>query len=1295
MHATRPAPRPRGPLRLGAALLALLVAAGLLAAPAFAAKGADHARIDVISPSYEGRVTTKTLVVKMKVSTTAVFYATVAGHDVSKRFHHEGGYYVATLRRGQDFRVGENALVIGTGLGKARRVTTVPFTALRHAKGFLTVSELPAVGYKPLRFRLRTTAPVSGLRVTINGHRYPLTDVVGRRVWTLPIGAGDGLRYGRNALVAAAERSGNERYDSESINFHVGRGTPLAGAGPNLRTRSGRAVVLNGGDTKAGTRKGSLLYRWKIVRQPRGSRARIVDPTARTARLLPDLPGSYRVRLVAARVDAKGLRQAKAMEKTATASDAISPEPVCLPNTKQAEGGSVEGFVSLEPVPVCVVPTGEETPPLPIEGVESVSSDETEINAMPTGPIGWPIETITTNHTIQVGPSTYPATTSASYPVGSSADFAHYVVLGDKSLKMESEGFVPLSDPGELTTAVEKTGPGNIVIVTGMGVAQSSAPAAAIEAVESSLDLLNAKLPEAKAEQEAMIKSGDWSAVGSHDELGGTYTNLTGTTEKTPVEGTVGSLAGSVNGHLEPVNTSEYSFVSTEFVPIDTRAPGSDGTTDVIQVGSENLYSAPIPSGALGLHIAVFDDGAAGGVLDNVANKTYALTNPGGGADEAEVKEAALELDNWRSWPGNALIVMQTFGEESVPKGTAPWSAPFWVNDALIPNSKQGLFEWNGQPYLKLKEDSELRAALDKLWNNQYPTVAGQVGDLTGTVGHDLVANFGLTNANVKNGAPTVEVSKLSMVASNHARNPESNYIASAGETFNTVKGRKPKNKKEKQKVTVEVHQAPEGRLAGTLVRNAEGGLSVQNGVPAGTFSPSGIYEVAYSAPEAWPFSGEGPGKPEEEAKAAMKAIVKEVLGRKSTLASLREKYPQENAVYWTNRKSELESLRFHSELANGYGEAAYENLRKQLVRETGEVSDVKDAIEGWENIFVGTGATSALVQTNTITSKILEEVIGDAKNQEKEEAEIDPGEIIGEALYTAADVVGFPEATEELKLTETLGLIAGGIGLAEASTPETAEAKEEPDTEMIRNKAALIGGNLQSYLSNIDVGLGQLQRILVSNWGRLSKAGAEAKESWGIGSDGEVLQRALSVNIAQQLYEGLLPSAYEQWVLAPYQTEWNGAGPQLPPYEYDCHYYTGGGSDSEAFTYHNIHPFKDEPDGGMSATNYRPREAPGSQTPPAQPFTVPYAMRALKSTADKMQMTRETISEQGTEIVSVKHDGTSPKEEFINRLFESTLGKESLVEPRRLGLNKTEFYARFGEGPTSWKRTICAQFNP
>src|SRR6202012_5680023 len=104
-----------------------------------------------------------------------------------------------------------------------------------------------------------------------------------------------------------------------------------------LRTRSGRAVSLNADATKAGTRKGSLLYRWKIVKQPRGSRAQIVDPTSSTARLLPDLPGSYQVRLVAARVDAKGLRRAKAMETKATASAATTPEPVCLPNTKRAE----------------------------------------------------------------------------------------------------------------------------------------------------------------------------------------------------------------------------------------------------------------------------------------------------------------------------------------------------------------------------------------------------------------------------------------------------------------------------------------------------------------------------------------------------------------------------------------------------------------------------------------------------------------------------------------------------------------------------------------------------------------------------------------------------------------------------------------------------------------------------------------------------------------------------------------------------------------------------------------------
>jgi hypothetical protein len=78
------------------------------------------------------------------------------------------------------------------------------------------------------------------------------------------------------------------------------------------------------------------------------------------------------------------------------------------------------------------------------------------------------------------------------------------------------------------------------------------------------------------------------------------------------------------------------------------------------------------------------------------------------------------------------------------------------------------------------------------------------------------------------------------------------------------------------------------------------------------------------------------------------------------------------------------------------------------------------------------------------------------------------------------------------------------------------------------------------------------------------------------------------------------------------------------------------------------------------------------------------------------MAMERTKISEElGTEVVTVNHDGTSPKASLVESLFERPLANESLSQPKRLGLNKAEFFARFGGGPTSWKRTICAQYNP
>jgi hypothetical protein len=109
--------------RVAAGAFAVALATSALLAPTASAAGQGHgttaARIEVLTPRDGARTSAKTLEVRVKVSSSAGFFAQVAGHDVSRRFHRHGGVLEATLRRGRDFDLGADHLLLATVRGAA------------------------------------------------------------------------------------------------------------------------------------------------------------------------------------------------------------------------------------------------------------------------------------------------------------------------------------------------------------------------------------------------------------------------------------------------------------------------------------------------------------------------------------------------------------------------------------------------------------------------------------------------------------------------------------------------------------------------------------------------------------------------------------------------------------------------------------------------------------------------------------------------------------------------------------------------------------------------------------------------------------------------------------------------------------------------------------------------------------------------------------------------------------------------------------------------------------------------
>ncbi|HVX34034.1 MAG TPA: hypothetical protein VHA80_12920 [Solirubrobacterales bacterium] len=1263
---TRPAQRPRRPLTAAAIAFVLCLAAVLVGAarPALAAKAkhGGHPKVAILAPKRDARIFGKTLKVRVRASTTTGLYAAVSGTDVSARFHRHGGLLEARLRRGRDFRLGENTLAVSVGKGRVLPVT-VPFVAVSRDAGLLKVKKLTAHGTRPLGIQIRAAARLERLRVTINHHRYPIGAPEGRRRWTVAIGASDGTHFGRNTVDVLAEREGSTRWDEQRIRIHVGRDAPLAGAGPDLTTRTGRAVTLRAGSTKAGSRGGALIYRWQIVEKPAGSHARIADGTSRNARLLPDLQGPYKVRLTAARVSKATAARERAAKATASGAE-VAPKPTCLeaaltPLTP-AKGSSTPNyeprggagpFLPLNPLesPPCVTPIGEPTPPpLPLEATKAMSNDETLITALPTGsPMGWQIETLANDGSTRIGPQVFPK----------KSGWVRMLVLGQQTLTpVKPFGSWPTGEkifqlnegPALLkaieTAAHERAGESEIFVLTGMGIAQPNPPLSAEEDLAKAISLLGIPKPEPNDRGE-IVESGDWSVIGTPHQPGRGFSNLHGLGEQ-PVEGLPATLPGSLNGWMQSVLTDAFSYVSGEAIPFDTKAAGSSNTVNVIEVGGVQATSTPIVNGALGLHIAVYGIGNASGQPTLAANYTDTIDNPYFDTNFQGVEAAAKQLEQWRVNGDNYLIVMQTVGEEAVGPNTAPWRSKYWVNDALIPANDRGLLEWHNQPYLKAKSEAELTEKQEFRWNPGYPTVAGQVGALTGEVGHDLVAMLG-------GGNPQVEVSRLTMLAENHPQSVESNYVNGYAE-------------------------GP-GRLAGILVRNARAGLQVENASAIPLPTTNSFRELAFSDSG----SGAWPNSTGAENEAALAYFAK-ALWPTESFKTPREAYVSKANDRWSDLIHSVEKeVKFVP--GKGFDEKTFGEVKEDLEREMNDVSSVQKAIGNWKSLLTEKSVQS-FVNAERIGAGLVKEVEEAAKLKSKAEAEVDVEGIISESLYVAADMAGFGEDTEFLKIPEIVGVIAGGFGVAEGATPEAPEEAEGPNSNLIRAKGTMLGAAIVTRFNHMKETLGQFEAIFASSWPKLQKAEIEAKGPWSWGHSVEKnLTQSLAVSTERTIYEALLPMAYTQWVIAPYQTKFDPAGPQVPGASYECIHF------KSAIDQHLLHPFEHEPTAGLSTAVYRPFAAPGSTEKPAQPYTQPYTIRALKSEADPLEVFKTQWSDT-EDLIEVRQSGKNPPEK-LNRLFSPiNAGETEPSYPQDLGINKVAFYAGYGEGPTEWKRMICAQ---
>jgi hypothetical protein len=216
-----------------------------------------------------------------------------------------------------------------------------------------------------LRLRLSVRRGVGLMRVRVNGRRVRVPHI--GRLWpttTLTLGARHGLRFGRNRVSVLAHHFRKAGYDRESWTVVMRRSRPLAaGIAKHRADAGGRAVRLDGRGARA-TRAGRRLrWSWRIVRKPRGSRARLVGRQRPRPRLRPDVPGRYRLTLtISEHTRRRGARAAQTGPETVhpvtVVADAKTP-PLGASLKIDLGGQNRDGSIVLDDAPAAGLPDSD------------------------------------------------------------------------------------------------------------------------------------------------------------------------------------------------------------------------------------------------------------------------------------------------------------------------------------------------------------------------------------------------------------------------------------------------------------------------------------------------------------------------------------------------------------------------------------------------------------------------------------------------------------------------------------------------------------------------------------------------------------------------------------------------------------------------------------------------------------------------------------------------------------------------------------------------------------------------
>jgi hypothetical protein len=1222
------------------------------------------AKVRIATPKEDLHVRNSVVRVKVRVR-AGHFRAFVDGRKITKRFRKRGkSLRTAVLRQGRDFGPRDHVLTVRVGPRFHSIVDTVRFIALKRDDSTMDVSyDISPAGRGSDLLEARSDRRLWNTsrmpRVTLNGKR------VDEALQLTPddhgirggLGAGDGLRYGRNQLVIELlQRDG--RYARDVHTFFVPRDRPLAGAGPDRTTGVGVPVRLDGSSTKLppGLEASGTAYRWRIVRAPKRSKAKLRNPDGVRPRLKPDVPGTYVIRLTA-------------------------------------------------------TPAGGGTPGI----------DEMTVTGPPTdSPMGTPIQTLNRKGSVVVGNHSYGSKRNgvlmvvlgATNLTPAAGAWGHSVQTFSPSGKDWSNG--DKKSCFDLVTCVRDVDNKHIVILSGQGRAISSRGLSRSQAgdLQKAINEIGGTVSGGGQTPHGTpdLVQGDWSVLGNRTLVAGQAQQNYFLTQA-PIDPKLSAgfpafpadpgLPGSLNGFMQFINESAYQYISPEYHAIDTKwTPEPDGapspTQNTILVGDKRYSSESIPNGAIGFQVMVMSQSAPLRLLEI---RTFVVLNPDCTTNQSGVKALDEDLGNWvntRGGPttaGSYLMLVQDFGRQS-GQCWPSHDSPSWVNDDIPPalcngnkgcNILQQPFGWNGQQYPN--STSDLFSSWDRLQTGG--TVAGNLGKLAGVPFHDVVANYRrpVYNDNTKQ-TVNRDFGGLTVIASTHAYQWSSAFSQGQGDDPSVANPKVP--------------EVGNGRVTGLLRRNEQSQWELEagargagyasgddNGAPSGgPIDQKSFFDLTFQPPTAWPCTVQNPApcpNLPSEIRAAQRWFVDQ-LSPKSGKTTVRDLYPGAQTTF--QNVSDIQRPYPNPGRGPGYFSPQVFKAMQYgsgswpgLVGEVDDVNQVITGIQSWQNFFLAVGKANAVVDVGSVGQKIITDLRQVYAKLERQKADVDSG-FLGDLMIfetELADVAIAASGQEETEvLSSAMGAASAGLALGNSTAnsligdgASDGQGNVTDAADAIQDQVGQLSSDINKRYQAIATSLSHFGGIFVDDWGKLQQAGANFDPGgpWALTSD---TVKRLGQSIAGQaqtaMYETGLPITYHQWMISPRKTNRNPAGPgELPAATgYQCVSQLGPpgpwqhtstwGMGSIAWS------------GGGSAGDFNP----GNSTD----FTI----RGLKSVADDLQPSQFSYYDQNlfgdvTEASIGDEGGTSAHESLMQPLFGTISSFGTAQDPGPLGADKEEVF--------------------